>query len=60
MQSQLQLGGGFVSATWLLFKTLIGGGDALVDCLESSKQAEVGAHILVFVYQVMAIILLVH
>ena len=60
MQSQLQLGGSFVSATWLLFKTLIGGGDALVDCLQSSKQAEVGAHYLIEVFQVMAVILLVN
>ena len=59
-QSVLTLGNSFFSALWLLFKTLIGGGEDLVNCLEDSGQAASGAHILLEVYEVLAVILLVN
>jgi hypothetical protein len=44
--SALTLGRGVFAASWMLFKTLIGGGDALVDCLATSSAPVLGVVIM--------------
>eukprot|EP00966_Prymnesium_polylepis_P297211 6867224-Prymnesium_polylepis.1 len=57
--SELTLGKGMLAASWMLFKTLIGGGDGLVDCLQESAQPVAGV-ILMETYLVLSVILLVN
>ena len=49
-----------LTAAWLLFKTLIGGGEEITDCLEGSPRVPVAAPALMTLYNVLSIVLLLN